>query len=179
MQDDLTRMVTVVLETLPLRLKDGAVTESMVAEALDVFTIDELMRRPETRVRLDQIREKLCYALVGKLREQHGPQYETLSTGLYACSRCRATPIICMVIQESPCVVVLQCRGCSYEERKTLLDGELVEIRSEGSPVDWRGEPIIKKGKHRNKRNSNDQDHTDDGPVGAADKVGIGGAEIF
>jgi hypothetical protein len=149
--DDMTRAVTVMLETLPARLADG-INESMVAEALDLFTIDELMRKPATRETLDQIREKLCYALVKELRDKFGPMRETLSTGLYACEKCHATPVLCVVVQESPCVVTFQCRRCSYEERKTLLDGELVEIRSEGSPVDWRGEPIVKKGKGKKKK---------------------------
>lgn len=151
MGDDLTRMVTVIVETLPIRLRGtDRITESMIAEALDLFQIDQLIHRPETRAALADIRELLAIALAKAVREKHGPQYETIQTGLYSCSRCRHTPVLCVVVQESPCHVVWQCQHCGYEERKTLLDGELSEIRFEGSPVDVSGKPVVKKRRRGN-----------------------------
>jgi len=143
-ETDLTRALTVMIETLPKRL-DESVDEQAIAECLDLFSLEDLLDRPETRSSIRGIRDRLALTLAKLIRERDGVQYERYETGMWSCLKCDNVTLTAMVVQEKPNVVMIHCGECKFQSRKTILDEELAELRHEGTPLDPFGRHMEKR----------------------------------
>jgi hypothetical protein len=154
MQNDLTRSVAELVAALPRRMEAETVSEFTVGEVMDLFCIDDMMKRPDVQAKISELREKLCITLARLLREKNKTEFESFETGLHSCERCHAIPILAMVVQEGdPVVVLFRCPYCRYETRQRMLDEELIELKAEGIPLDPLGRPVAKREGKRGKPN--------------------------